>query len=143
MSPGLHPDELRELHPAELILECAGVRHAPPFGGDALERLRSANRRLRSAAGDPAAAAGADAEFRRLLTDRCGNPRLLAVIEPLRRQLAPYERVRLADAGRVARTASQHDEIIAALERRDHRAAERRLRAHRTTALRELVAGSG
>lgn len=139
MAAGLDAEELRDLHPAELILDCVGVRRAPPFDPDALARLRGANERLRSAAADPAAAASADADFRRALVERCGNPRLLAVVEPLREQLAAYERSRLADVSRVARTAQEHDAVISALERGDHRAAEHRLRSHRSAGLRELL----
>ena len=135
----LDSDELRELQPAELILECAGVRHAPPYDPATLDGLRAANARLRAAA-DPAAAATADEEFHRTLTERCGNPRLLAVLESLRRRLAPYRRAYLADAARVERSAEQHDAILGALERGDHPAAESRLRQYVTTGLAELVA---
>jgi DNA-binding GntR family transcriptional regulator len=135
----LDPDEFVELQPAALILECAGVEHAPPYDGAALARLRAANAVLR-AAPDPAAAARADDEFHARLVERCENPRLLAVLEPLRAQLAPYKRAYLAEPARVARRVARHERIIRALERRDHRAAARGVRENQSTALAELLA---
>jgi DNA-binding GntR family transcriptional regulator len=135
----LDPDEFVELQPAALILECAGVEHAPPYDGAALARLRAANAVLRMAP-DPAAAARADDEFHTRLVERCENPRLLAVLEPLRAQLAPYKRAYLAEPARVARRVARHERIIRALERRDHRAAARGVRENQSAALAELLA---
>jgi DNA-binding GntR family transcriptional regulator len=139
VAASLDPDEFVELQPAALILECAGVEHAPPYDGDALARLRAANAVLREAA-DPQAAAQADDDFHARLVERCENPRLLAVLEPLRTLLAPYKRAYLAEPARVARRAARHDGIIAALERRDHRTAACRVRENQKTALAELLA---
>jgi DNA-binding GntR family transcriptional regulator len=136
----LEADEFVELQPAALILECAGVEHAPPYDGAALARLRAANARLRAAIGDPSAAAAADDAFHAGLVERCGNPRLLAVLEPLRRRLAPYKRAYLAEPARVTRRVARHDAIIGALERRDHRTAARRVRENQRAALSELLA---
>jgi DNA-binding GntR family transcriptional regulator len=135
----LDPEEYVELQPAALILECAGVEHAPPYDGAALTLLRAANAQLRCA-GDPAVAAAADDAFHERLVERCGNPRLLAVLEPLRKRLEPYKRVYLAEPTRVARRAARHEAIIGALERRDHRTAARRLRENQSAALIELLA---
>jgi DNA-binding GntR family transcriptional regulator len=135
----LDPEELVELQPAALILECAGVEHAPPYDGATLARLRAANAILR-AAPDPATAARADDEFHARLVEPCENERLLAVLAPLRAQLEPYKRAYLAQPARVARRAARHDKIICALERRDHHTAARRVRENQTTALAELLA---
>lgn len=139
MASRLDPDEFIELQPAALILECAGVEHAPPYDGAALARLRAANAGLR-AARDAATAAEADDHFHARLVEPCANPRLLAVLEPLRAQLAPYKRAYLAEPARVARRAARHDGIIRALERRDHRTAARRVRENQSAALAELLA---
>jgi DNA-binding GntR family transcriptional regulator len=136
----LDPDEYVELQPAALILECAGVEHAPPYDGAALARLRAANAQLRGAVCNPAAAAAADDAFHERLVERCGNPRLLAVLAPLRCRLAPYRRAYLAEPVRVARRAARHEAIIGALERRDHRTASRRVRENQSAALAELLA---
>jgi DNA-binding GntR family transcriptional regulator len=135
----LDSEEFSELQPAALILECASVEHAPPYDGDALARLRAANAVLREAA-DPLAAAEADDDFHARLVERCENSRLLAVLEPLRELLAPYKRAYLAEPATVARRAARHDGIIAALERRDHRTAARRVRENQKAALAELLA---
>jgi DNA-binding GntR family transcriptional regulator len=139
MAAPLDPDEFVELQPASLILECAGVEHAPPYDGDALARLRAANAVLREAA-DPLAAAQADDDFHARLVEGCENSRLLAVLAPLRARLAPYKRAYLAEPARVARRAERHDAIIAALERRDHRTAACRVRENQKAALAELLA---
>lgn len=136
----LDTDELRELHPAGLMLECAGIRHAPPYDVRTLNGLHAANARLRAAATDPVAAAVADDDFHRTLTERCGNARLLAVLESLRRRLAPYKRAYLAEPARVERSAKQHDAILCALARGDHPAAESRLRQYLKNVQAELVA---
>jgi DNA-binding GntR family transcriptional regulator len=62
------------------------------------------------------------------------------VLEPLRELLAPYKRAYLAEPATVARRAARHDGIIAALERRDHRTAARRVRENQKAALAELLA---
>lgn len=136
----LDPDEYVELQPAALILECAGVANAPPYDGAALASLRAANAQLRGAAGNPADAAAADDVFHERLVERCGNPRLLAVLTPLRARLEPYKRAYLAEPARLARRAARHEAIIGALERRDHRTAARRVRENQSAALAELLA---
>lgn len=136
----LDADELRELHPAEAILVCAGVRHAPAYDGAALDRLRAANDRLRAAAADPHAAASAEDEFHRRLAEGCGEPPILEVLDQLRARLAPYRRAYLAAGDRAARSAAEHDGVIGALAHGDHRTAEERLRAHLTSSFGELAA---
>jgi GntR family transcriptional regulator, transcriptional repressor for pyruvate dehydrogenase complex len=131
--------ELTELHPAELILECAGVRHAPRYDTATIDELRAVNRRFRRAA-DPEAAASADEEFHRRLVSWCGNGQVVDALEPLKRRLSPYRRLYLAGHGRIARSAAQHEAIIRALARGDHADAERRLRAYLRDVRDELLA---
>jgi DNA-binding GntR family transcriptional regulator len=134
----LDTDELRELHPAELILECAGIRHAPGYAPATLRDLRAANRRM-GAACDAAAAAAADEEFHRRLTAGWSQPRLLEVWQSVRLRFAPYKRAYLRDRSRAARAAAEHEAILGLLERGEHRDAERRLRAHEAHVLHELL----
>jgi DNA-binding GntR family transcriptional regulator len=137
----LHADELRELHPAELILVCAGVRHAPSYDGATLARLRAANERLRGAGDDPQAAASAEGEFHRRLAEPCGEGPILAVLERVRDELTPYRRAYLGgDDERVARSAAAHDRVIGALADGDRGAAEARLRRHLASSFGELAA---
>lgn len=130
----LHPDELRELLPAALILESLAIRRAPAFDAPAIERLRGASARLRRAATDPAAAARAEDEFHRELVMRCGDAQLLAVALPVQRALLAYRRA--APVG-----AAPHDAIVDALERGDHATAAQRIRATFAATLARLLAG--
>ena len=131
--------ELRELHPAELILECVGIRHAPPYDPAALDELRAATARLR-AAPDPLAATRADEDFHRALAARCADPRVVEAIVSLQLKLRPYTRAYLAEATHVERAADQHEAIVGALADGDHAAAEQRLRRYRVASLSALVA---
>jgi DNA-binding GntR family transcriptional regulator len=114
--PELDPHELRELYPAVAILETLALRQAPPFGAAALAALRATNADLRAAAGDAPAAIAADYDFHDHLTRGCENPGLLSVLGSIKRELVPYERAYMLDAEHIERSASQHEEIIAALE---------------------------
>jgi len=115
------------------------VRDAPPYDAAKLDALRDANTGLRSAR-DAEEGSKADDEFHRRLTADCGNPKLLAVVDPVRRALIPYERVYFAGAERRARSADQHDQIIAALAAGDHDGAADLVRENFTTALPDLTA---
>jgi DNA-binding GntR family transcriptional regulator len=131
--------ELRELYPAVLLLEAVAVRNAPPYTEERLRSMREANGRLRSAR-DAEEGSASDDEFHRELTADCGNPKLIDVVDPVRRALLPYERVYFADARRRARSADQHDAIIEALAAGDHGRASEIVRENFTTALPELTA---
>jgi DNA-binding GntR family transcriptional regulator len=136
----LDPAELRELNPSLLILEALAVRESPPFDADAIAALRAANKRLLDSAGDASAAALADDDFHRLLTKDCGNPRLLEVVDPVRRALVAYERVYMLSPERLARSVDEHESIIAALEHGDHARAADLLRENFTTGMPEVEA---
>ena len=120
--------EARRLYPSVVVLESLAVRQSPPFDRAALDALRAANDRLRAARDDPAAAVTADDDFHRALTAGCGNVHLLAALRPVKRALLRYERVYMRDPARIERSVSQHDAIIAALERGDHAEAAQRVR---------------
>src|SRR5215210_230292 len=136
----LDSGELRELYPAVLMLESIAVRDGPPCSDADYAALRAANARLRASAGDPAEAALADDEFHRRLTAGCGNERLLSVLDPVRRALLRYERIYMVAPDHIARSAAQHDEIIAALEARDQHLASELVRANFTSAMPDLTA---
>lgn len=124
----LDPAELRELIPSLLILEGVAVRDSPPFDEAAIAALRAANRRLRDASGDAAAAALADDEFHRRLTAGCQNAHLLELVELARKALLSYERLYMLSPSRLAQSVDQHEAIVAALERGDHDLAADRVR---------------
>jgi DNA-binding GntR family transcriptional regulator len=136
----LDSGELRELYPAVLLLESIGVRDRPPFDAACLDTLRAANERLRASRGDAAEAALADDAFHRALTAGCGNDRLLAVLDPVRRALLRYERIYMLDEQRLARSVAQHDAIIAALDAGDQARAAELVRENYTSGMPELTA---
>jgi len=135
----LDADELRDLYPANLILEDVAIRRAGPVDVVELARLREVNARLRSLAGDPDAAAEAHREFHVRLVEADGDSRLQAVLGSVRRELEPYERFALDCAERVRRRVAGHEGIVSALERGDRPAAARRARAMWTEALHEVA----
>jgi DNA-binding GntR family transcriptional regulator len=131
----LDPAELRELIPSLLILESVAVRESPPFDAETIAALRATNRRLRDSAGDDKAAARADDEFHRRLTARCGNARLLEVVDVVRKALIRYERLYLVSPDRLARSVEEHEAILEALESGDHERAAERVRENYTSGL--------
>ena len=135
----LNAEEVRQLYPAVLLLESMAVRDAPRYPKAALRELRDANADLRASAGDPAEAALADDAFHRRLIAECGNPRLLAVVDPVRRALLRYERLYMLSPARLARSAAQHDAIVDALELGDNEAAAALVRRNFTTSLPDIT----
>ena len=132
--------EARELYPLAVVLESLAIRQSPAFEPAAIEALREANRRMRAALRDPAAAMLADDDFHARLTAGCTSEPLLAVLRPVKRALLRYEQVYMREPARIERSAAQHDEIIRALERGDHADAAQRLRRNLTGGLPDLTA---
>ena len=131
----LDPAELRELIPSLLILEGVALRESPPFDAEAIAALRAANQQMLDSAGDAAAAAAADDEFHRLLTAACDNAHLLDVVDLVREALVSYERAYLLSRERLERSVSEHEAIVAALERGDHELAAERVRENFTSGM--------
>jgi DNA-binding GntR family transcriptional regulator len=131
--------ELRELYPVVLMLEAIAVRDAPPYSDEAIATMRAAIQRLRDAT-DAIDGSAADDEFHQALIADCGNGALLDVVLPVRRALAPYERVYFAGADRRNRSAEQHDAIVDVLAAGDHAAACELVRENFTSALQDLQA---
>jgi DNA-binding GntR family transcriptional regulator len=131
----LDATELRELIPSLLILEGVALRESPPFDADAIAQLRAVNQRLHDSAGDPTAAALADDEFHRRLTARCGNERLLGVVDVVRKALLRYERAYMLSPERLKRSVDEHEAIVAALEAGDHDLAAERVRVNFTSGM--------
>jgi DNA-binding SARP family transcriptional activator len=132
--------EARELYPLAVALESIAVRQSPPLDASALDFMRDANARMRTALDDPSAASAADDDFHARLTADCGDTRLLAALRTVKQALLRYEQVYMLDASRIERSAAQHDAIIAALERGDHVQAAQRVRENLTGGLPDLAA---
>lgn len=123
-------EDARELRAVVTILETLAVRIAPPPSAAALDALRAANGRLATAADDPCAAAAAGAEFHALLTEPCGDERLLELLATARDGLERARRVHRAGARDIPRAIREHAGIIDALAGGDPGRAADRLRAH-------------
>ena len=132
-------EEARRLYPSAVVLESLAIRVSPPFPRDVLQALREANARFRAAANDPPAAAAADEDFHRALTERCENPHLLAALRPIKQALLRYEGVYMRDVDRIAGSAAQHDAIIEALEAGDQAGAAQLVRANLSGGLPDLT----
>ena len=78
-----------------------------PSSPAALEGLREANRRMRAAVRDPAAAMLADDDFHARLTANCASEPLLAVLRPVKRALLRYEQVYMSEARRASSARSR------------------------------------
>ena len=132
--------EARELYPLAVALESIAVRQSPRLDTSALDVMRDANTRMRTALDDPSAASAADDDFHARLTADCGDARLLAALRTVKQALLRYEQVYMLDPARIERSAEQHDAIIAALERGDHVQAAQRVRENLTGGLPDLAA---
>jgi DNA-binding SARP family transcriptional activator/DNA-binding GntR family transcriptional regulator len=131
--------EARRLYPSAVVLESLAVRVSPPAGRARLDALRRSNARFRQSRDDPAGAVMADDEFHRLLTAGCGNEHLLAALRPIKRALLRYEHVYMADPARIARSAVQHEAIIAALAAGDRAGAAQLVRQNLAHGLPDLT----
>lgn len=119
--------QARDIYPITVALEALALRLAlPQMDAPALDAMRAANAELADAlaAGNAATATLADEAVHSAFIARCGNDELRALLGDLK---AKVRRLECAFWGWADRTPSvrDHDELIAALERRDGEAAER------------------
>lgn len=110
-------EELRELHAAAQVLERLALERARPFDAAAIADLRAANRRLGEVPGDAAKALIADHQVRALMTERCRDGRLLALLAEVRFALLPYRRVAMESPLRVIGRCDEHEAIIGLVQR--------------------------
>ena len=78
-------------------------------------------------------------EFHLRLYRRCRMPRLVTLIENLRRASTPYIHMFVTSRPPAERANEEHQAILDACRRRDHAAAERAIRGHLTSAATDLV----
>jgi len=76
-----------------------------------------------------------DEEFHRTLALQCGHPSVWTAIDQAKSQIDRVRRLSLPDPGRPAVAIAQHEAILAALDKREPRAAETAMRRH----LREVL----
>lgn len=117
------PDEplagLLELYPVVASLELLAGRLAiPQLQETDVARLRSINRKLREARDnqDVGALIDLNNQFHHLFGELSGNRRLCDLLDDLRMQLNRLELWYYSDGEHTERSASEHDEIIRAIE---------------------------
>jgi DNA-binding GntR family transcriptional regulator len=121
--------QAREIYPIFGALETLAVRLSiAHINAVALDAMRAANRELAAAleAGDPAAATAADEAIHHAFVACCGNDELIAILDDLHCKIRRIERAFWGSADRTP-SLGDHEEIIAALEARNARQAERML----------------
>jgi DNA-binding GntR family transcriptional regulator len=109
--------EAGEIYTIVAHLEALAVRESWPQVVSLSKELRSINKRFFAARTTPRRAVAADQEFHRHLVSRCPNDTLVGILQTLHRHILRYEYLHMSDDILAARSAAQHDEIIAGLER--------------------------
>ncbi|WP_158883175.1 GntR family transcriptional regulator [Amycolatopsis anabasis] len=120
----LSADEVRETYPIIAQLELLAVTTTGPVLRTLVPRLTEINADFR-AAEDPARSHACDAEFHRTLVSRCGNSRLLGLLDRLWQTIRRYEYGYLADEDDHRRSGEQHESIVAAIAADDFARAAR------------------
>lgn len=113
---------LIELYPVLALLErAAGAVSLPNLTAADLIALRRTNNELRQAteAVSAAPALELNLEFHRRLASRCGNQRLIELLEQLGREILQLEFWSFANPNHRAIATDEHDEIVAALDAGD------------------------
>jgi DNA-binding GntR family transcriptional regulator len=107
----------REIYTIVANLEILAVHESWPQVVSLSKELRAINKRFFTARTTPRRAVAADQEFHRHLVSRCPNDTLVGILQTLHRHVLRYEYLHMSDDVLAARSAAQHDEIIAGLER--------------------------
>jgi DNA-binding GntR family transcriptional regulator len=113
----LNESEAREIYTIVADLEILAVRESWPQVVSLSKELRTINKRFFTARATPRRAVAADQEFHGHLVSRCPNDTLVGILQTLHRHVLRYEYLHMSDDVLAARSAVQHDEIIAGLER--------------------------
>jgi DNA-binding GntR family transcriptional regulator len=109
--------EGREIYTIVADLEILAVRESWPQIVSLSKELRAINKRFFAARTRPRRAVAADQEFHCHLVSRCPSDTLVGLLQILHRHVLRYEYLHMSDDVLAARSAAQHDEIIAGLER--------------------------
>ncbi|MEO8450999.1 MAG: GntR family transcriptional regulator [Gemmatimonadota bacterium] len=128
---------LVDLYPILTVLERhAGKASLSELTPADLAHLQRTNTAMHQAvrAAEAARTLGLNLEFHRILASRCGNARLVELLEQLGREVLQLEFWSFANPTHRAIADQEHDGIIAALLRRDFAEALRRMEANRLLA---------
>jgi len=126
----LDDDAVDALYEARIAIEGELLRLGTPQAGPAIARLERMVASGYEMAGDPVGFRIVDLEFHRALMGLAGNPFLERAAQSLYELGMEYRRVASEISGVVARSAAEHDAIVAALKRGEAEAAVEALRVH-------------
>lgn len=130
---GLSVADLEELYELREAVEPVAARLGVPNLGRAnLLRMEQLHQRLESES-DPRAWMATNAAFHAELHGNAGRPRMVALVEHLRRLTDRYLHLHLAVIGSVDRLQDEHAQILEAARRRDPAAVAERTRVHLAT----------
>jgi DNA-binding GntR family transcriptional regulator len=132
-------EEFEQIYPIRALLDPEALRLAGLPPPRRLARLEALNRKLREAGGAEAAIALDDAWHVELLAD-CPNRVLVGLIEQFIRRTRRYEIALMRERPNVTRTASDHDNVLAALRDGDLRGACAALRRNMESGKAPVVA---
>lgn len=109
---------MRETYPLLAQLECFAVGESAAFLPLVLADLKRINRQFAQAR-TAQRARDLDTQWHQKLMSQSKNLRLAQIVDGLRLAISRYERYYMSDAGLVAISAKQHDDILAAFGRGD------------------------
>ena len=134
---------LLDLVEARIVIELkTAALAAEHASADQLAELREVLQRSWRSLGDDSVLADVNIAFHRGIAEAAGNPVLCQLLTILAVLIQPEQRVILDTPACRQRFRREHDEILAALERREPALVVERMRAH-LEGVRELLRGSG
>ena len=119
-------------------MKCMRMAGIP--GTKRIAKLRHVNDQIAGAAGRPARAIDLDDQWRRLLLADCPNQILLGFIDQLIWKSRRYEYAYLTQSSNLEMATSEHEAILAALERSDMSVACKMLKQNMSSAREPLLA---
>lgn len=138
----LSAKEVREAYPLLAHLECLAVRSSADLLSPVLPELVRINRAF-SRARNPERALVLDALWHNTLMSQSRNSRLAAIVSNLRLAIRRYEHFYMSQARLIPASATQHEEIVAAIQENDIDSAIRLLEQNYTFGMRVLLRKMG
>lgn len=139
---GLDLAEAARIYPVVWALEPLALRFAGARLGEAeIERMESANERLRLAAVEESTvdASEADRDFHQVFIDASGNAELVRILEELKTKLFRLEVVYFGGRDLADLSISEHERIVEALRAGDYAAAANAVESNWKQSLRRLL----
>jgi DNA-binding GntR family transcriptional regulator len=133
--------DITELYPIIGSLERLALQLTPAEAfGDMLDDLRALIDAQELVPSPPRDAQDLDDRFHALLISKCGNERLVALVNQLKHAVHRYETGYMSDSESVAKSAEQHRKVVRALESGDTAAAADSVTANWQSGMEQLLA---